>query len=87
MHWRLIGIAAASLTAFSFIPQIVKVIRNKSAHDVSVVMLFQFSLGVLLWMAYGIYLDDLIIILANGVTLTSLLFLLVLYYFYGRRKK
>jgi uncharacterized protein with PQ loop repeat len=50
-------------------------------------MLFQFSLGVLLWMVYGIYLDDLIIILANGVTLTSLLFLLVLYYFYGRRKK
>lgn len=84
MLWTIIGVSAAILTMFSFIPQIIKVFKNKSAKDVSVTTLLQLSLGVSLWIAYGIHLRDKIIILANGVTLISLIILLYLYYRYGR---
>ncbi len=77
--WSVIGFIAACLTMFSFIPQIVKVIKTKSAGDVSVVMLLQLSAGVTLWTVYGIARRDPIIILANTVTLTTLCVLLWLY--------
>ena len=84
MLWKLIGALAAMLTMFSFIPQIIKVLKNKSAKDVSLIMILQLSLGVFLWIVYGFYLRDPIIITANSVTLTSLFVLLLLYFNYGR---
>jgi MtN3 and saliva related transmembrane protein len=85
MLWSIIGSSAAILTMFSFIPQIIKVIKTKSAKDVSPVTLFQLSLGVSLWIVYGIYLRNIIIITANSVTLTTLIILLFLYFNYGRK--
>ncbi|MDD5431393.1 MAG: SemiSWEET transporter [Candidatus Omnitrophica bacterium] len=87
MVWKLIGAIAAILTTFSFVPQIVKVLKTKSVKDVSLIMLLQFSLGVSLWAIYGAYLRDLIIILANVTTFLTLLVLLVLYYKYRRSIK
>jgi MtN3 and saliva related transmembrane protein len=84
MLWELIGFAAATLTMFSFIPQIIKVIKTKSAHDVSPITLFQLSTGVLLWFIYGVYLKNRVIITANLVTLVSLVILLVLYFRYRK---
>jgi len=84
MFWTLIGAMAAFLTMFSFIPQIVRVLRTKSVKDVSPVTLFQLSAGVLLWMAYGIYRRDPIIIFANAITLISLFMLIFLYFKFGR---
>ena len=86
MFWTIIGVSAATLTMFSFIPQIIKVFKNKSAKDVSAATLLQLSLGVSLWIAYGIYLKDTIIITANSITLMTLIILLSLYFNYGRRK-
>lgn len=86
IFWTIIGSAAATLTMFSFIPQIIKVLRTKSAKDVSPVTLIQLSLGVTLWIAYGIHLKDRIIIVANGITLITLIILLSLYFSYGRLK-
>jgi len=83
MFWTLIGAAAAVLTMFSFVPQIARVLRTRSVKDVSPVMLFQLSAGVLLWMVYGIARKDPIIILANAITLLSLFFLIFLYFKYG----
>ncbi|MDO8748146.1 MAG: SemiSWEET transporter [Candidatus Omnitrophota bacterium] len=84
MFWKLIGVIAAGLTSFAFIPQVVKMHTTKSAKDISLVTLIQLSLGVSLWMIYGIYLKDYIIILANAVTLLTLLSALFLYYKYRR---
>lgn len=80
VFWAIIGSSAATLTMFSFIPQIVKIFKTRSAKDVSLVTLIQLSLGVTLWIVYGIHLKDAIIILANGVTLFTLLILLFLYF-------
>ena len=84
MFWKLIGVIAAGLTSFAFIPQVLKMHATKSAKDISLVTLIQLSFGVSLWITYGIYLKDCIIILANAVTLLTLLSALFLYYKYRR---
>ena len=74
MFWTLIGITAATLTMFGFVPQGIKMLRTKSAKDVSMLTLVQFIVGGTLWLLYGIYLNDYIIIGANAVSLCTLLF-------------
>jgi len=86
MFWHTVGLAAATLTMFSFVPQIFKIIKTKSAKDVSVLTILQLTLGVCLWLAYGIYLKNSIIILANAVTLVTLAIILFLYFNYGKVK-
>ena len=82
MFWTIIGSAAATLTMFSFVPQIIKVAKTKSVKDVSLITLLQFLVGVLLWTLYGMHLKDRIIILANVVSLVNLIILLWLYFKY-----
>jgi MtN3 and saliva related transmembrane protein len=65
----ILGLVAAALTTFSFLPQMLKTWQSKSAKDVSFVMLITFNLGIFLWLVYGIYLNALPIILANSMTL------------------
>lgn len=80
--WSIVGSSAAVLTMLAFLPQIIKVVKTKSAHDVSVTTLFQLSIGVSLWIAYGVHLRDKIIITANSVTLLTLIIMLFLYFRY-----
>ncbi len=81
----LLGLAAGSLTTVSFVPQVLKIWRSKSGSDVSYGMFLLFSLGVSLWLAYGLLLKAAPIIVANAVTLV--LALLVLYLKFRYRPK
>jgi MtN3 and saliva related transmembrane protein len=65
----ILGLVAATLTTFSFLPQLLKTWRTKSAKDVSYIMLISFNIGIFLWLIYGLYLSALPIILANLITL------------------
>jgi MtN3 and saliva related transmembrane protein len=82
MTWTLIGAIAAVSTMFGFVPQIIKILRTRSASDVSLATVVQFIIGVSFWLAYGIHLRDVIIIGANAVTCVTLLVLLRLYFRY-----
>lgn len=73
-----IGAVAGLLTTISFVPQVLKVWRSRSAGDISLWMFLLFSLGVLLWLVYGIYLRSVPIVLANGVTLVLALSVVVM---------
>ena len=75
---NIIGTLAGTLTTIAFIPQVVKTWKTRSAHDISLFMFLLFSCGVLLWLIYGILLQALPIILANGITLTLSTSILVL---------
>jgi MtN3 and saliva related transmembrane protein len=79
MLWAIIGVSAALLTMFGFVPQCIKMWKTKSVKDVSGLTLAQFSIGVTLWMLYGIHLKDHIIIGANATSLGTLLVALGLY--------
>ncbi|KYC39646.1 hypothetical protein WA1_30365 [Scytonema hofmannii PCC 7110] len=72
----ILGLVAATITTFSFFPQMVKTWQTKSAKDVSYIMLIAFNTGVFLWVLYGIALKSLPIILANSVTLVFNLIIL-----------
>jgi len=84
MYWGLIGTAAAILTMFSFVPQIIKVLRTRSVKDVSIITVFQLSCGSSLWIAYGAHLKDRIIIIANVITLVTLMVVVFLYFNLGK---
>lgn len=87
MLWTLIGATAATLTMFSFVPQIVKSFKTKSVKDLSEITILQLFLGATLWTIYGIHLKNLVIITANIITLVTLIILLVMYIRYGRMVK
>ena len=78
--WTIVGTAAAALTSFSFVPQVRKIWRRRSARDVSNVTMFQLTIGNTLWLVYGIARHDPVIIGANVVAITILIIGLVLYY-------
>jgi len=87
MFWTIIGITAAILTMFGFVPQILKIWTTKSAKDVSGLTLIQFSIGITLWIFYGIHLNDFIIIGANSISLATVVILLTLYLRLSKRSK
>ncbi len=64
-----IGSAAATLTTTAFIPQAWRVWRTRHTTDISLGMYTLFTLGVTLWLAYGIRLESWPIIIANSITL------------------
>ena len=65
MRFELIGYIAAIFTTISFLPQAIKIIKNRDTNAISVLMYSAFTFGVFLWIIYGFYLKDLAIILAN----------------------
>jgi len=72
-----LGLIAAALTTVAFIPQVVKIWKSRHTLDISLGMFSIFSVGVFLWLLYGIQLDALPIILSNGITLVLSLTILV----------
>ncbi len=74
----LLGIAAGSLTTLAFLPQVLKIWRTRSTHDISLVMFLLFNTGLVLWLIYGVRIGSWPIIIANTVTL--LLALIILYF-------
>ena len=72
----MIGLAAAGLTTFSFMPQMVRTYRTKSMGDVSRYLMGMFATGTALWMAYSIFKGDLVIIGANATATAFNLILL-----------
>jgi len=64
-----IGSAAATLTTTAFIPQAWKIWRTRHTADISLSMYALFTLGVAMWLIYGILLGSWPIIIANCITL------------------
>lgn len=64
-----LGLGAAFLTSVAFVPQVVRNFRRKHVDDLSFSTFGTFTLGVLLWLVYGVMIDSLPIILANVFTL------------------
>ena len=65
----LIGYGAAILTTAAFVPQALKSWSSRDLSGVSLSMYSLFTLGVALWLLYGILLQSWPIILANLITL------------------
>ncbi|MDB5752299.1 MAG: hypothetical protein JWP65_2720 [Ramlibacter sp.] len=65
----LLGYAAATLTTFSFVPQVWRTFHTRDVSGISLRMYSIFTAGVALWLAYGIVLEEMPMILANALSL------------------
>jgi MtN3 and saliva related transmembrane protein len=63
----IIGLIAALFTTVSLLPQLIKVYKTKSTKDISTGMFTLFGSGVLLWFVYGVFVNDLPIMVANSL--------------------
>lgn len=88
MEWiySTIGFSAAVVTTASFLPQLVKAYRTKSVADFSWIMLIVLSIGLALWLTYGIFRRDPAIMMANGITLFFVIILQALKLRYNRKR-
>ena len=87
---EVIGFVAAFLTTAAFVPQLARVIRLRTARDISLGTFLMFSAGVALWLIYGIYTRSRPVIASNAVTLVlsvSILILKLKYDFGGAKKE
>ena len=73
-----LGILAGILTSCSFFPQAYKVIKTKRTQDISIPMYTLCTLGVLIWIIYGIMIKDIAVLFTNFVTFVPTLIILIL---------
>lgn len=72
-----IGLLAAFLTTFSFIPQALHTIKTKDTSGISLYMYSIFTAGTFLWLAFGLLTTNIPVIAANAVTLVFASIILV----------
>ncbi len=65
----IIGLMAGVLTTLSFLPQVVKIWKLKETKDISLEMYIMLGTGILLWFIYGLCINEIPVIAANGVSL------------------
>ena len=80
-----LGFIAAFCTSAAFLPQLLRIVRLRSARDISLPTFLMFSIGVFLWLLYGLYTGSKPVIASNGVTLVLSVTILVLKLHYDRR--
>jgi len=76
MQW--LGLLGGLMVAFGFVPQIVKVLRTRSAGDLSTYMLLIILTGGIFYTAYAIFAGDPVFITINLLATTNTLVLLLL---------
>lgn len=64
---QILGLLAAVLTTGANIPQAYKVIKTRSTKSLSAISFAMLFLGSITWVFYGIYRDDIPVILANSI--------------------
>ncbi|MDN4502917.1 SemiSWEET transporter [Alteromonadaceae bacterium BrNp21-10] len=72
-----VGFIAAFCTTFSFAPQVIMVLRTGDTSSLSLLMYAVFTVGVSLWLGYGILRGDVAVIAANALTLVLASMILV----------
>ncbi len=75
---EVIGYMAATLTTVSFVPQLLRVIKLRSARDISLGMFLIFTAGTFAWLVYGVLTHARPVWIANAVTFVLSLSILML---------
>lgn len=66
---ELIGYVAATLTTISFVPQVVKVLRERQTQGISAGMYLLFTAGLAMWLVYGVMIGSAPVSIANAISL------------------
>jgi MtN3 and saliva related transmembrane protein len=65
----IVGVIASIFTGVSLLPQLVKIIKEKNAGDISAMMLTVLFIGLGIWIYYGFLIKDWIIMISNSISL------------------
>ena len=80
-----LGYAAATLTTSAFVPQAWLTFRTRDVSGISLGMYSVFTVGISLWLAYGLMLQAWPIVVANTITLALSAGILTMKLRLGRR--
>ncbi|MEY3590505.1 MAG: hypothetical protein RLZZ466_1025 [Bacteroidota bacterium] len=81
---EILGYAAGAVTAFTFLPQVIKTWREQSAKDISLTMFLIAFINEIMWLVYGFMIDNFVIILTNAVMLLMSGIMILLKLKYGK---
>lgn len=79
----ILGFTAGLLTTFSYLPQVLKTLKTKSARDLSIHWLSIMTIGSVFWMIYGYFISSFPLIFFNMVLIVMTACLLVSKFKYG----
>ena len=82
---EVIGIIAGTFTALSLLPQLIKLIKEKKANDLSVFYLITLFIGLSAWIYYGALRTDVPIIVTNTVSIIINVMVFILTLIYKKR--
>lgn len=66
---QIVGLIAGIFTSISLLPQLIKLLKNKKAEDISLFYLIILFIGLGLWIWYGTLRQDVPIVVTNGFSL------------------
>jgi MtN3 and saliva related transmembrane protein len=84
MFVDVLGSVAGAITAFTFLPQVIKTWKEKSAKDISLTMFLIAASNNILWIIYGILKNDWVIILTNAAVFSMAVTMIILKYRYNK---
>lgn len=78
----ILGYAAGAITSLTFLPQVIKTWKEKSAKDISLLMFVIAAVNEVMWITYGTLLNNWVIILTNVIVLAMSLTMIYLKFRY-----
>jgi MtN3 and saliva related transmembrane protein len=79
------GWIAGTCTTFAFLPQLFRIIQCRSAKAVSWLMYSISALGISLWIIYGMYRQDRVLVFFNCITLSFVLAILIAKWYFDSK--
>ncbi|MFC2024350.1 SemiSWEET family sugar transporter [Chloroflexota bacterium] len=79
-----VGFVAGALATCSVIPQVVRVFKLRSAHEISLVFTILLMLGLIFWLVYGIRLELTPVVVWNSISVAVVALLIYAKLKYGR---
>ncbi len=77
---EIFGILAGVLTALAYIPQIAKILRTKSAKDLSYMMLFTYMTATVCWIIHGVIFKSISMVVFNGIVALQIFLIIIIKY-------
>ncbi|OWK74921.1 hypothetical protein CBW16_05890 [Flavobacteriaceae bacterium JJC] len=83
---EIIGFVAGGLSSALFVPQIIKILKEKSAEEISVITCIIGIVSSGLWLWFGIEISHISMIVTNSISVFATIILIVLKLIYNKEK-
>jgi len=77
-HIAVICFTAAICSTFALLPQVIRVWKTRETDQLSGGAFLLMFVGAILWFAYGVLREDMVIISANSITLLFIAYIIVI---------